>query len=291
MTLHLKSKLIVASMAALLFATSCSNNEQSTKEVAVQDSATTKPADVDDFSYILPTPLQITKSFKRAGVKFDEKLVNSVNNKSKYTTTMSRLLNIGVYSADLSYSILSSQNQYSLAYLKVLADLSDEVGLSAIYQGTNLPERFKSNINNIDSLTEMYTALQIDLKSYLEENERQYDALIIFAGSYTEMMYIATQNYKLNSTDKISKKIAEQHVTLSAIIKMLTIGSGTNEGANSVIDNLTEIQAAYKSSADYIAKAAEAKANDQDSFEFDFSKEEMAKLTEVVNKVRANFIN
>ena len=54
--------------------------------------------------YSLPSPLETAMLIKNAGADYDEELLNPVNNSSRYITSKSRALNLGIYSTDLSFA-------------------------------------------------------------------------------------------------------------------------------------------------------------------------------------------
>ncbi|HIE15301.1 MAG TPA: hypothetical protein EYP69_00070, partial [Bacteroidales bacterium] len=101
--------------------------------------------------YSLPSPIETALLLKRAGAKFNEEYLNPVDNISKYTTQKLMALNLGVYSADLSFVSMFDQSQLSVKYLSATKKLADELGiLNAVDQ--SIFERMDSNIDNTDSL-------------------------------------------------------------------------------------------------------------------------------------------
>jgi len=84
---------------------------------------------------------------KHAGAKYNTEFLNSVDNASKYTTSKSKALNLGVYSADLSFASMFDQSQATLKYLSVTKKLADDLGiLNAIDK--SIVTRMEKNINN-----------------------------------------------------------------------------------------------------------------------------------------------
>src|SRR5688572_33335459 len=67
-----------------------------------------------DFFYSLPSPIAMAAVFKSAGVKYNEALVNPPDKVSKYNSQRSMALNMGVYNADMAYTLMSEQTQLAL---------------------------------------------------------------------------------------------------------------------------------------------------------------------------------
>ena len=113
------------SLCALLVAvlvTSCSSNsDNNTESNSSKDSVTTSQNEDTVNQGVLmslPTPMQIGETYQKAGLKFIPNVTNDVLNSSKYVSTFSKTLNLGIYTADLAYCILNDQTQAALKYLK-----------------------------------------------------------------------------------------------------------------------------------------------------------------------------
>lgn len=244
--------------------------------------------DTRSFNYILPSPLQIASIFHRSKLSFNDKLLNNTKNVTKYNTETKRTLNLGVYATDLAYCLLNSQNQLSLTYLKTTRDLADKIGMSSVYNTQELVERFQKNINNVDSLTDILSTIQSESKAFLEENERRFTALSIFTGAWVEAIYIATKSIENRFNEKIMKEIAEQHISLRNLIKLLNEHPESKQPEfNDILSKLNEINAVYEQSADYKAKPIEE--GEEMPFEFNMTPEETkvlgAKVTELRNLI------
>ena len=59
--------------------------------------------------------------------KYDASLLNSQALYTKYNTTMSKALNLGVYGVDMSYASLFNQNQTVLQYMAVVKMMSEQL--------------------------------------------------------------------------------------------------------------------------------------------------------------------
>ena len=87
--------------------------------------------------YSLPSPLETAMLIKNAGAEYNEELMNPISNTSKYITSRSKALNLGIYSTDLSYASLFDQSQATLDYIGAAKEMADGLNiLDAIDEAT-----------------------------------------------------------------------------------------------------------------------------------------------------------
>ena len=75
--------------------------------------------------YSLPSPLETAMLIKNAGAEYNEGLMNPTENTSRYITSKSKALNLGIYSTDLSYASLFDQTQATLSYIEAAKEMAD----------------------------------------------------------------------------------------------------------------------------------------------------------------------
>src|SRR5688572_1084537 len=100
----MKSHLRFLTLAAVCFTFSCGQNSNDSAENADDSSVIELNKEVvsaeNVFIYI-PSPIQTAELLKQAGAKYNADLLNDPDNASRYTTTASMALNMGVYGSDL----------------------------------------------------------------------------------------------------------------------------------------------------------------------------------------------
>ena len=69
---------------------------------------------VKEMFYSMPSPLEVAMILKGAGSPYNPELLNPLNNTSKYVTTKSQALNLGIYTTDLSYASRYDQTQATI---------------------------------------------------------------------------------------------------------------------------------------------------------------------------------
>lgn len=176
----------------------------------------------EDFFYSLPSPLVMARIFKKTGLKYAEGIANQPENASRYVTTQSRSLNLGVYSADLAYTVLNKQTQQATQYMESVKRLSDELGMASMFDTEGYLTRFKSNLNEEDSLINIVCQLKGEMDIFMQDNEKEKLTLLIFIGAWVENMYIATQLTKEANKDKIAMRVAEQKHILNNLMNLIS---------------------------------------------------------------------
>ena len=196
------------------------NSTQTDTTVSVKKDTSGNPA--KDFFYSLPSPLVMAKVFKKTGLKYVEGVANSPDNVSKYSSTQSKTLNLGVYSADLAYCVLNKQSQQASKYMESVKKLSDDLGMSTLFNSDDYLKRFKNNLNNEDSLINVVCQLKSEMDVFMKDNEKEKETLLIFIGAWIENMYIATQLTKDANKEKVAMRIAEQKYILNSLTNVST---------------------------------------------------------------------
>jgi len=195
----------------------------------------------------LPTPLEIAQLIKTAGAKFDENLLNPVDNESNYTTSKSMALNLGVYTCDLSFASMYDQTSLIINYMEAAENMANGLGiLDAIDEGTI--ERLEQNINNRDVIMEIVSETFLNSQSYLEDDEQHAVAATIIAGGFIEGLYISTSMVDMNKFkgDKLVGTIADQKMSVDDLVRMLETYTD-NSAIQELIGPIRELKTAFSS--------------------------------------------
>jgi hypothetical protein len=148
--------------------------------------------------------------------------LNRTDNYSKYTTTLQKALNLGIYSADLSYASMFDQTQIAIQYMGISKIMAQDLGvLNAIDE--EIIHRLETNINSRDSIMEIITESFMNSDIYLKENGRPETAAIILAGGWIEGLYLAVKSVdsKRSGNDDLVDRIIDQKISLSSLIQLL----------------------------------------------------------------------
>lgn len=180
--------------SVVLLLTSCNMKRKSSGD-GPQDGAvlekTTVEEKVREFVYPLPTAFEVTEMLNRIGAAYILTLSNPVSNVERYLTEKSKALNLGIYSADLSYASAYNQKQSVIDYMDVSKKLIDALNISgAISQ--DVIEQVEANQDNKDELVNIITNTFYDTYEYLNQANRGSVSLLVLAGTWVEGLYIVT---------------------------------------------------------------------------------------------------
>ncbi len=172
--------------------------------------------------YSLPSPLETAMLIKNAGAEYNEALMNPTSNTSKYITSKSKALNLGIYSTDLSYASLFDQNQATLNYIDAAKQMADGLNiLDAIDEAT--VTRLEEQINNRDAIIDIISETLMNSSSFLKENDMEGTASVILVGGWIEGLYIATNLVDENNLEgsKLVERIVDQKLSLDIMVNLL----------------------------------------------------------------------
>ncbi len=182
----------------------------------------------------LPSPLESAMLIRSADARFDEKLLNAVDNVSGYVTNKSMALNLGIYTCDLSFASLYDQTQLIINYMNAAKKMADGLGiLDAIDDATI--ERLEANINNKDVIMEIVGETFMNSNSYLQDNNQPAIAAMVLVGGWMEGLYIATQLVDLKefNGNKLVSRIIDQKLSIGILLNLLE-----NNKSNPAIEEL-----------------------------------------------------
>ena len=219
--LFYKSCIIITLLTCLSCGAESSVNEHETIDEVSQNYILSSTIEVFES---LPSPVETAQLIKETGVKFDEKTLNPARNAPYYETSYSMALNLGVYSADLSYTTFYEQKQITMDYLGAVKSLADGLGLSEILNKEELM-KLEENIYNKDSIKQLVHDIFFSSGEVLNDNNRPEIALLVEVGGWIEGLYIAMQLAKQSGhiNKELVDRVAEQRNSLLLVIESLRI--------------------------------------------------------------------
>ncbi|WP_299203814.1 hypothetical protein [Brumimicrobium sp.] len=243
-------KLILVGTGLLLI-TSCSNNEENTKapelkKTAIIEVDTTDVYTSDDYDFVLPRPFALVSSFENAGLDFVASRMNDPKNIEKYTTDGKQLLNFGVYSSDLVYSIISDQTQASITNFNAIKNLADKIGMGSIFNEEDLAKQIEDNISDREEMESLMIDVYERSQEFLENNDMRILAAVQFSGAWFEGMYLATFDVDKKDKKKLSHTIVDHMNLLKQAIKGLESYKERGEDTAEVLAQMKELQSTYK---------------------------------------------
>jgi len=238
---------VVLSAIFVIFSLSGCNNAGSQKKQAkttVPDSNKKEIALSPESQKLLanfPTPFEITSMLQKAEAGFIFDITNPPANVNKYTTEKSKALNLGVYSADLSYSTTYNIIDGTNKFLDCTNNLADKLGIGGIYNQM-IFEKIKKNNNNKDSLITLVNNVFSQTNDFLSKNNRNQIAVLVTAGGFAESLFIAASLAEFaKDNSKILAVIAGQKNNYMNLLSILG-GYSADQTMKPVADELAKLK-------------------------------------------------
>ncbi len=205
---------------------------------------------VTDLSgYPVPTSYDITKYIYQAGAPYILSLSNGPEKAGEYITQRDKVLNLGVYAADLCYATTYMMKQGTMNYLEASKILIEDLGISTTFN-TTYADRIEQNIDDRDSLIAVVTESFDDTWNYLVENQQDVLARLVVCGSWIEGVYITT-HVALKAIDNTAflEALAKQKVSLNELVILLEPVKDVSE-VSDLYTGLFEIQEFFEGVGD-----------------------------------------
>lgn len=224
-----KSRLLMLGLVLTVLVSACNSNkgkdeslQVTSDELSADSSVASGIQSVKQIFYSLPSPLETALMLKRSGAKYNEEILNPVDNVSRYSTNKSMALNLGIYSTDLSYASLFDQTQATIKFMTASKKMAENLGILNAIDNTVI-QRLEENVNNRDVIMETISETFLNTNSILEEDDRVAIGSIILVGGWVEGLYIATSLVEdVKSTDnELVDRIVDQKFSLETVLNLL----------------------------------------------------------------------
>jgi Asp-tRNA(Asn)/Glu-tRNA(Gln) amidotransferase C subunit len=282
----------------------CSGNQQNKDNISAIDSVTLDERLLDNFNksklifYTMPSPLETAMLIKRSGAIYDEDLLNPVSSVNNYQTNLKMALNLGIYSADMSYASLFDQTQTTIKYIGVAKKLADGLGILQAIDEEAI-KKLEANMNNRDVVLDIISEAFMNSNAFLTENNRESIAVTVLIGGWIEGLYFATglTNGSLENNKNLVDRIIYQKLSLETVLNLLE-DQEQNENIKYLTDKMNELKVIFDQVKIVSTSNVEAVTNPEerttiiraDSETF-MSKEVFGKLIEKVREIRSEFIS
>lgn len=193
----------------------------------------------------IPSPIEISVLLKQSGRKYDQAMLNSPDNLSKYNNNYKMALNLGVYGTDLGYTNIYEQNQDGIKYLQPIEQLAEGLNIGQFFEIETIG-RLAANSKNLDSLLLLTTKNFNDINTYLSEQSRSNLSVLLLTGGWLEAMHITCQLSAKDPGNKVLQDtIGEQQIILEQIIILLDFYKG-DESMKGLLADMLSLQTAFE---------------------------------------------
>jgi hypothetical protein len=241
-----KEVIAVLSVSALL-TVGCGSDTKKVEDTTATNTTDTTGAiiNVGGEIFSIPSPIQTALLIKGSGANYDKSILNPSTKSSQYSTNFAKAINLGIYGADLGYVTIYDQSQDAIGFLNAAKKLSDGLGVSAAFDAKTI-ERFTKNLGNKDSMLSLVGVAYRASDAYLKTNDLSDISGLVLAGGWIESLYFTTGIYKAKPSEELKRRIAEQKLSLSNLVKLMSPYASQPEYTK-FIDGLKELSKIYES--------------------------------------------
>ena len=237
---------LIGAIVSTMFIASC-GSEPKEEEVTAPDTKnqTEEMEVVEVEEFILPSTVQIGDLFRNSGLKYVSGLTLDPQKGSNYNTTFDKYFAFGTYWTDMTYCVLNNQSQEARKYMKVIKDLSTELGTGEVLNDQNLLDRFDRNLDNADSILMILIEIDEKTDAYVDDNDQQEFALVAFVGGWAEGMYLGVSTSTMQEHTELTGRIMEQMVILDKLIDGLSVYEGSSKRVDLVLASMKDLYSFY----------------------------------------------
>jgi hypothetical protein len=230
--------------------TACDNNNDiskvasdTTKKVKSGKEAIDKKT-IKEFVDRIPSPMIISSIIKDSGIDYDQTLLNSVDNESKYVIEFKQALNLGVFSTDLGYANIYEKSQDAINLLVGVKDMADNLKIGQYFEFEKIKQLSKSK-DKLDELLQLTEENLININNKLYEQDRSDLTVLIITGGWVEVMYLATQVVQKKPVKDLEQMIADQKIVLDQIVQLLDYYASQSK-MRDLHDELVDLQKSFE---------------------------------------------
>jgi hypothetical protein len=243
--------LYIIAFAVMLF--SCGSPAADDELLSGDDSSSVvqhgKNAQIQKIFASIPSQSETTEMLQNAGARYSSRMLNPIENTSKYSSVKAKALALGVYGIDLGVTNIFDQTQESVLYLRCTNKMATSLGISGAFD-ENMSSRLDANSDNKDSLLAIITDSYRTADTYLQENGQAGVSSLMVVGAWIEGMYIASQIATETKNEAIINRIGKEKTTLNDLISLLESYKSENEGTEDVIASLKEVKQIFDTTTD-----------------------------------------
>lgn len=199
---------------------------------------------VQEIIYPLPTSFEVTNMINTIEASYILDLANPISNADKYFTAKEQALNLGVYSADLSYASTYNMKQDVMNLMEVSEQLIKEMNITGAFSAEFIKEA-EANIDNREILTKLITNSFFETYEYLVKHDKEDLSLLVLVGSWVEALYISCNiSQTVYENPEIVKIILHQKSSLTKLIDLL-IPHLDHKSIQEILIDLKAIKSTY----------------------------------------------
>jgi len=195
--------------------------------------------------YSLPTPIEIAVLLKSTGTAYNDKFLHKTDKASNYNTVASRAVNLGIYTADLSYVSIFKKSQSMISYMAICKNLAEQLEISDAID-KNIIEDIEKNIENQNAVMNIISNMFMESNTYLNGHNKPEIASMVAVGGWIEGLYIALQlsDNSFEANKMLTNRIIDQKITMTPLINLLEAYK-SNSDISLLLEDMKMIKSVY----------------------------------------------
>jgi len=223
---HLKNTLLFLVLS--IFIISCNNSTKPAKEMDTFDDIEVDEKVAEAVDFPLPSAVEIVDLLNKTGAGYIFDATNPPENVDNYISYKQKAINLGIYGADLTYTITYGKKNETAAYLDNFVLLIEDLEISNLDQDFFI--KVQNNLDNKDSLMIIVKKAIYDTHMHLKETNKDEIALYALVGSWAESVYLVGSTLKFSENKKPLYELILNHKDdLSEIIALIKPHKNTEE--------------------------------------------------------------
>lgn len=228
---------------------SCGNDEQVMDDIESEPDGIIEKIDLSNQlgldsgevkMFTMPTPLQVATALRIMNVDYNADLLLP-NDQIGVCSDIDLSLGLGMYLTDLGYTTVYNNTQKSFLYAKDIQYIMEELPIP-MYVNDGFNQRFKSNMDNQDSLCKIILEGYNVANQHISEFENEGLGLLVLTGAYVEGLYLASASeVSIQWLDEHNSLFVQQKLFLDNFILLLE-GYESNAKIARVLTELKELK-------------------------------------------------
>lgn len=239
--MKIKSGFVGAVVSSVLLF-SCSSEPKVNSDETAQETQQEEVQEVEvTEEFILPSTVQIGDLFRNSGLEYVSGLTLDPQKSTSYNTTFDKYFAFGAYWTDMTYCVLNQQSQEARKYMKVVKEVSTELGAGEVFSDKALLDRFDRNLENNDSILSILIEIDEKTDAYVDDNDQHEFALVAFVGGWVEGMYLGVSTSTYEGHTQLTGRVIEQMVILDQLIAGLSKYEGSSKRVDEVLASMKKM--------------------------------------------------
>jgi hypothetical protein len=297
-----KSTIVLCFLAPLLF--SCGDNASSTDDAMASLADSTimvkqkiSNEAIKNIIQSIPSPIEISLLLKESGSVYNKTILNPHENYKNYNNQFKKAINLGIYSTDLGYVNIYSQNGDALDYLTAVKRLADDLNIGQFFDLETIKNMAMSS-NNMEELLYMTMSNFEKINNYLQDKNRTEQSILILTGGWLEAVHISCLMAEQKQNVELNEKIGEQKIILEKLVLLLNYYKQNQELAL-LLEDLNKLQEVYNDiDISYVYKESTMKEVDgmlvivdESSSQVSITQEQLESIGALVRDIRKKIIS